>query len=91
MIDPFEEVEKIASSFDSLNDHDKQLVSSAASAGFIAWQNYQKEVDELSFEYTLGKQVREALELKLNVSVSKKTDSNCITIDFTKAWYVESR
>ena len=85
MIDPFEEVEKIASNFDSLSDHEKQLVSSAASAGFIAGQNYQKEVDESSFEYTIGKQVREALELKLNVSVSKKPDSDHITIDFTKA------
>lgn len=85
MIDPFEEVENIASNFDSLNDHEKQLVSSAASAGFIAGQNYQKEVDELSFEYTIGKQVREALELKMNVSVSKKQDNDHITIDFTKA------
>ena len=85
MIDPFEEVEKIASSFDSLNDHEKQLVSSAASAGFTAGQNYQKEVDELSFEYTIGKQVKEALDKGMDISISMKPDSNHISIDFIKA------
>lgn len=85
MIDPFEEVEKIANNFDSLNDHEKQLVSSAASAAFTAGQNYQKEVDELSFEYTIGKQVKEALDKGMNVSISMKQDSDHISIDFIKA------
>lgn len=85
MIDPFEEVEKIANNFDSLNDHEKQLVSSATSAAFTAGQNYQKEVDELSFEYTIGKQVKEALDKGMNVSISMKPDSDHISIDFIKA------
>lgn len=82
MIDPFEEIEKIANNFDILNDHEKQLVSSAAAAGFIAGQNCQKEIDELSFEYTIGKQVKEAFDKGMNVSISMKPDSDHISIDF---------
>ena len=85
MINPFEEIEKIANNFDSLNDHEKQLVSSTAYAAFTAGQNYQKEVDESSFEYAIGKQVKDAMDKGLDVSISMKPYSDHITINFTKA------